>query len=107
MKAISPTSTAIIIHSHHHSVNHHRWFLSLPPRPQRHQHLTRSTPKPHSLKLTFITKAADSTSQPSSSVAKTIVADDGFSFSKVINESAFVKNKFGCFFFMFWKNLDS
>ncbi|XP_021296347.1 uncharacterized protein LOC110425707 isoform X1 [Herrania umbratica] len=87
MKAISPTSTAIIIHSHHHSVNHHRWFLSLSPRPQRqqhqHEHLTRSTPKPHSLKLTFITKAADSTSRPSSSVAKTIVTDDGFSFSKL------------------------
>ncbi|XVE77424.1 hypothetical protein DITRI_Ditri13aG0061400 [Diplodiscus trichospermus] len=81
MKAISPPSTAIIILSHHHSFNHHRWFLSLPPRP--HQHLTGSLPKPQSLKLTFITKAADSTSQTSSSAAKTIVTDDGFSFSKL------------------------
>ncbi|XWS75433.1 hypothetical protein CRYUN_Cryun01aG0088100 [Craigia yunnanensis] len=87
MKAISPTSTAIVIHSHHHSFNHHRWFLSLPPSPHQHQHLhlKGSIPKPQNLKLTFITKAADSTSQPSSSAAaaKTIVTDDGFSFYKL------------------------
>ncbi|XP_022759237.1 uncharacterized protein LOC111305738 [Durio zibethinus] len=87
MKAISPASTAILIHSHHHSINHHRWFLSLPPRRHQQQHLTGSIPNPHSLKLTFITKAADSASQPSSSsagaAAKTIVTDDGFSFSKL------------------------
>lgn len=94
MKAISsPTSAAIIIHSHHHSFNHRRLFLCLPSRPHhqyQHLHLTGSVPRPQSLKLTFITKAADSTSQPSSSAAaatagKTIVTDDGFSFSKVIN----------------------
>ncbi|XWS36037.1 hypothetical protein CRYUN_Cryun20dG0048100 [Craigia yunnanensis] len=67
MKAISPTLTAIIVHSRHHGFNHHRWFLSLPHRPQ--QHLTGSIPKPLSLKLTFIPKAADSTSQPNSSSA--------------------------------------
>ncbi|XVF71666.1 hypothetical protein PTKIN_Ptkin12aG0058000 [Pterospermum kingtungense] len=88
MKAISPTSAAIVIHSHHHSFNHHRLFLSLPSRPHQYQHLhlRGSVPRPRSLKLTFITKAADSTSQPSSSAGtagKTIVTDDGFSFSKL------------------------
>ncbi|XVF20569.1 hypothetical protein REPUB_Repub12eG0011700 [Reevesia pubescens] len=84
MKAISPTSTAIIIHSHHHSINHHPSFLSLPPRPHLHLHkyLTGSIPKPHNLKLSFITKAVDSTSS-SSAAAKTIVTDDAFSFSKL------------------------
>ncbi|XWS30683.1 hypothetical protein CRYUN_Cryun23aG0007700 [Craigia yunnanensis] len=83
MKAISPTSTAIIIHSHHHNFNHRRWFLSLPPRPHQHQHLhlTGSVPKPESLK--FITKAVDSTSQPSSASAKTIVTDEDFSLAKL------------------------
>ncbi|KAL4363329.1 hypothetical protein GQ457_04G023480 [Hibiscus cannabinus] len=61
MKAISPLSTAaIILHSHHHCLNQRCWFLYPPPR--------------------LNPKAADSTSQPS--VAKTIVNDDGFSFSK-------------------------
>ncbi|MBA0653309.1 hypothetical protein Goklo_020501, partial [Gossypium klotzschianum] len=78
MKAISPPSTAaIIIHSHHHYLNHRRWFLSLPPPSNRQFHPAASITRPHSLKLTFITKAADSTSQPTS--AKTIVTDDGFS----------------------------
>ncbi|KAG4120850.1 hypothetical protein ERO13_D11G168732v2 [Gossypium hirsutum] len=82
MKAISPPSTAaIIIHSHHHYLNHRRWFLSLPPPSNRQFHPAASITRPHSLKLTFITKAADSTSQPTS--AKTIVTDDGFSLSKL------------------------
>ncbi|XP_039066421.1 thylakoid membrane protein slr0575-like [Hibiscus syriacus] len=83
MKAISPPSTAaIIIHSHHHYPSHRRWFLSPPSLSNRqYHHLSVSIARPHNLKLTFIAKAADSTSQPSAT--KTIVSDDGFSLSKL------------------------
>ncbi|GLT34019.1 hypothetical protein SLA2020_085660 [Shorea laevis] len=88
MKAVQPTMSigAATVHHHHHLCIPNRWYPSLhppssplpPPRPLL---LTRSNPKSHSLKLTFVTRAADSTTQPSS--AKTLVPDDEFSLAKV------------------------
>ncbi|KAJ0098790.1 hypothetical protein Patl1_21483 [Pistacia atlantica] len=88
-KALSLTRAATTLYSHHHHhqdhrfglPNHHRCFLSIHP----------SSPPPlltdkrHRIKLTFISRAADST-QPSSAPAsadKAIVTDDEFSLAKV------------------------
>lgn len=79
-------SSTLYIHHHNHDrrfglLNHHRCFLSThPPSPP-----PLLAGKRHRIKLTFVSRAADST-QPSSAPAsadKAIVTDDEFSLAKV------------------------
>ncbi|KAL5808118.1 hypothetical protein ACOSQ3_028809 [Xanthoceras sorbifolium] len=102
MRTLSLTRPTVTC-SHHHRdrhfgfSSHHRCFLSLHPPPLSPSASPSPSPSPspplppllaskrHRLKLSFVTRAADSTPTSSAlaSSDKTIVADDEFTFAKV------------------------